>query len=193
MQIGVEISQQERPKPLNIPLAITSIGGYVLLREVCLKVIIEIDQLYNLIARLEPERRGIFITETLLKIIQGARPSWITDIPKTRTKAAVGDYTADFESFWKEYPKKDNKLGAYIQWKKIKNPFSALNECLEALKWQTIKWSMDNNKFCPLAENYILKQRWLDEPPQETIAKARGGGVVGEWYTDMNGISRQRM
>jgi hypothetical protein len=79
----------------------------------------------------------------------------------------VGLYQ-DFESFWKHYPKKTKKEDARIAWE---NKKPSLDLVLKALDWQkeTKEWQKENGQFIPSAKNYILDQRWTDEPPEPIL------------------------
>jgi hypothetical protein len=106
-----------------------------------------------------------------------------------KDKVAKGDYTPLFEEFWKKYPKKIGKGGAFKSWKSGKlDRFSA--EINVALEWQKKQpnWLQDNGKYIPNPETYLNNRRWDDEPPLSIT----GSVVHGERYQDMNGVWRVR-
>lgn len=74
-------------------------------------------------------------------------------------------YSDDFLEFWKHYPKKVGKGGAYKSWSKIKSPKKTLAKILIALVWQkkTDGWSKDNGQFIPNPQTYLNQRRWEDE------------------------------
>ncbi len=78
----------------------------------------------------------------------------------------LADYSAEFETFWKQYPRKTNKDSAYKAWKKIKCPAQTLQEIIAALEWQkaTKKWNEQNGQFIPYPASYLNAGGWKDEP-----------------------------
>lgn len=74
-------------------------------------------------------------------------------------------YSEDFEMFWKEYPLKVGKMGAYKSWQKHK---PALQAVVSALAWQRFSpdWTKEDGKYIPHPSTYINQHRWNDEPKQ---------------------------
>lgn len=80
------------------------------------------------------------------------------DTHKTnKTNKAI---VSDFETFWKNYPRKEAKKKAQDYWLKNK---PNLNEVLTALQWQ-IKSDAWLRGFIPLPTSYLNQERWTDEP-----------------------------
>jgi hypothetical protein len=71
----------------------------------------------------------------------------------------------DFEKFWETYPKKTKKEEAKLAWLKIKPHLSMV---LDTLKWQkeSDQWFKNGGQYIPSPLNYIMNQRWTDEPPE---------------------------
>jgi len=76
----------------------------------------------------------------------------------------LSEYSDDFEKFWKSYPKKTGKGGAYAKWKKFK---PSLDTVLKALEWQKSSndWTKENGQYIPNPETYLNQKRWDDENP----------------------------
>jgi hypothetical protein len=155
------------------------------------KFIIDAKMLYNCLAEMpNDEQRGIYAMTAAIHIVEGILPPWCTNIPKPRSKAAVGAYTDEYEAFWKLYPaaKRIDKGGAFTAWKTITKTMQAgllYKLCAQALAWQSIQenWLKDQGKYIPMPSTYLNHRRWEDEPVY--IAKK-------ETYLDMNGIVRTK-
>jgi hypothetical protein len=165
-----------------------------------MKYIIDANIFYQKIAGLpDPNERGVYALKMAMMLMSGQLPGCCSKIPKPRSKAAIGEYTEQFETFWKNYPSCNNKVnkgGAYIEWKKITNGADLLSsnsensicyKCINALKWQkdSESWKNENGKYIPKPETYLLKRKWEDEPPKQPIKTKTG-------YLDMNGIWREQ-
>lgn len=73
---------------------------------------------------------------------------------------------ANFEKFWKEYPKRKNKLEASDVWERL-NPSKELTEkIIKAVIFQRScdDWTREKGKYIPLPNNWLKDQRWEDEP-----------------------------
>lgn len=156
-----------------------------------MKYILDAGILQSILANMEPDKRGDYIMKAANFLAANIGTNeWTKHIPKPKSKEAVGEYTQAFEHFWKVYPKKVGKAGAYIVWKKlvkaIYDETILFNACCAALAWQkeTEQWKNENGKYIPNPETYLHNGRWEDEPPA-TQAKR-------ETYMDMNGVIRER-
>lgn len=69
-------------------------------------------------------------------------------------------YTSEFESFWKEYPKKSGKVKAYTYWKQLSS-----EECLKVMEDIPLRMSDDKwkNGFIKDPERYLKYRQWEDE------------------------------
>jgi len=83
--------------------------------------------------------------------------------PNKNIKPKPSIYSADFETFWQEYPRGDGKGKAWESWQKIKPPVVAV---LSALTWQKVsdQWTKENGQFIPHAATYLNQRRWEDKP-----------------------------
>jgi hypothetical protein len=93
----------------------------------------------------------------------------------SKPKEGMG-YSADFEAFWKVYPRKEAKLDAWRAWKKVLNHPGVFVLC-EAIKThaQGDSWARG---FIPHAATWLNARRWEDEPtlklePAEPAAPIR--------------------
>ena len=70
-----------------------------------------------------------------------------------------------FNEFWKLYPKKVNKKGAFTSFKRIKHLKTELPLILAAVeKFKASKdWQKDNGQFIPHPQTFINQERWKDE------------------------------
>ena len=69
---------------------------------------------------------------------------------------------ADFESFWKVYPKKVAKKEAFKAFKKIKTPVSVLIEAVEKQK-KSEQWMRDHGQYIPYPTTWLNQERWIME------------------------------
>lgn len=82
------------------------------------------------------------------------------------------EYTESFEVFWKSYPKKTGKGGAYNEWRKI--PVATHGKIMTSLEVQKLsrQWGSDGGKFIPNPQTWLHQKRWDDElegaKPKET-------------------------
>lgn len=152
-----------------------------------MKFLTDPNRLYQTVYDMTDEERGKYILESCLLMMQGINVPWASKQPKERTKEAIGEYSDEFETFWKEYPKKLGKAGAYVIWKRLKVPLQA---SINALQWQkkSQQWCNEGGKYIPNPETWLSKRRWEDEPP----AEAKAEGAAKERYLDINGIWRER-
>lgn len=74
-------------------------------------------------------------------------------------------YSDMFSLFWKEYPKKANKLYAETVFKRLKPDEELFKKIMSALEWQkkSDQWLSDGGRYIPLASTWINKRRWEDE------------------------------
>lgn len=92
-----------------------------------------------------------------------------TDTDKRKQPSSKDDgYSQEFLEFWKLYPRKTGKGGAYKAWKKIKEPKTTLTKIQIALIWQKKldQWIRDNGQYIPHPSTYLNQRRWEDEKPE---------------------------
>lgn len=69
---------------------------------------------------------------------------------------------ADFEAFWKVYPKKVAKKEAFKAFKKIKTPVSVLIDAVEKQK-KSDQWTRDHGQYIPYPTTWLNQERWIME------------------------------
>ena len=96
----------------------------------------------------------------------------------TEHNKPLSEYSDEFERFWRIYPKKTGKGGAYASWKKQKPKIELV---LIALSWQikSDSWTKENGQFCPMPSTYLNQRRWEDE---QTGTKINGKLVCPKGY-----------
>lgn len=80
-----------------------------------------------------------------------------------------------FDMFWIVYPKKSNKKGAKVSFKRIKNlkaEFPLIMEALDRFK-KSKQWTKQNGEFIPLPTTWINQERWKDEHIETREEKLR--------------------
>jgi hypothetical protein len=94
-------------------------------------------------------------------------------------------YSDMFSLFWKEYPKKANKLYAETVFKRLKPNDELFKKIMSALEWQkkSDQWLSDGGRYIPLASTWINKRRWEDEKPTGNYSRldvGRNDAIVTE-------------
>lgn len=87
---------------------------------------------------------------------------------EVESKSKIPDFTEDFESFWKAYPKKVGKGAAEKAWQKHKPPLDVVLEAIEKQK-DSDQWSKDNGQFIPHPTTWLNGKRWEDEVTDEKV------------------------
>jgi len=136
--------------------------------------------LFDYVANLDEKQRAKFVMTLAVRMVNGETFSskWIVK-ERRKNKKSLGEYTEEFVSFWKKYPKKYGKIAAFAVWCDLyEENKNLLQECLMALEWQCEfeGWDSKDTKFIPNPETYLKKRRFEDEEPTTTktnkIAKA---------------------
>lgn len=88
---------------------------------------------------------------------------------KEEEKEDTGKITADFNDFYKHYPKKVNKTAAQKAWKKLKPDAELLEKMLSSLAIQkeSKDWTKENGQFIPYPSTWLNNHRWEDEQEKE--------------------------
>lgn len=158
-----------------------------------MQLLIEVEELYNLLADMDSEERGKYLLIALANLTAGISKGypWVAsqvstiEQPKKTRQTNTGFYTPEFEEFWKAYPptRKTGKGAAFTAWKKIKMDKSfLLSACLFALNWQKESKSWKEG-YVPMPATYLNQRRFEDEPEVTTSE---------EKYLDMNGVWQVR-
>jgi hypothetical protein len=74
-------------------------------------------------------------------------------------------YSEEFLNFYKEYPRRVDKSGAWKAWEKCNGNRPGIDSLLEILSRhkKTDQWNRDGGKFIPHPATWINKRRWEDE------------------------------
>jgi hypothetical protein len=96
---------------------------------------------------------------------------------KARKKQPADAYSADFESFWSLYPRRDGKGKAAEMWERLtidqkRRAYLGLKKQLPALE---AKMKDDGGKYCPMPSTWINQSRWDDDPVVSKSASPRTG------------------
>lgn len=79
----------------------------------------------------------------------------------------IRDYEADFDRFWKVYPKKDSKTAAKRAFMKVKVPVETLIAAVQRQK-QLPQWKKDGGQYIPNPATWLNQERWEDQGVVET-------------------------
>ena len=97
--------------------------------------------------------------------IQNPNPE--SRIQNPNTREARG---ADFEEFWKVYPRKEGKQKAKQAFEKVTVPLETLLQAIEQQK-TSIQWTKDGGQFIPHPATWLNGKRWEDQLPQAGYQK----------------------
>ena len=88
-----------------------------------------------------------------------------TEKNKNRTEKKENIYSADFETFWKKYPKKKSKGQAEKAWKNMKPDTVLVQEIMSGLEKAiaSYDWKKEGGKFIPYPATWLNAKGWLDE------------------------------
>jgi hypothetical protein len=72
---------------------------------------------------------------------------------------------ANFEEFWKVYPKKKEKSLALIEWNKLKPNEELKNEIIRSVEnyKKTDQWQEAGGKYIIYPARFLKRKRWEDE------------------------------
>ncbi len=89
---------------------------------------------------------------------------------ETPTKKNNGGVSYNFEEFWREYPKKENKEKARIIFSRLfrKKQIPTFDVFKKSLVYflNTAQWQRENGRFIPQLHNFMKDLRWEDVPIQ---------------------------
>lgn len=86
---------------------------------------------------------------------------------------------ADFDRFWRLYPRKVNKDGARKAFRKVKEPVEVLLKALENHK-KSSQWLKDNGVYIPHPTTWLNQRRWEDVLPEDKSIPKGASGQLGE-------------
>jgi len=105
--------------------------------------------------------RGIGLGSTGSKNLELTAPA-TTDQPDVTARHEI--VTADFDTFWAAYPRKEAKQTAQSAWRKRKPDLLIVLPALERQK-ASAPWLKDHGQYIPHPATYINGERWKDELP----------------------------
>ena len=96
-------------------------------------------------------------------------PGSSVDPNRARVRGKARDYSPAFETAWRAYGRREEKLRAYGEWiiqaRLTGGETLLLPLILASLKWQGPLWAMEGWKFAPYFERYLKRRKWEDEQP----------------------------
>ncbi len=90
-----------------------------------------------------------------------------------------GGDIADFEKFWKAYPKKVGKQSARAAFLKVSVPLQTLLDALRQ-QAQSPQWNRDGGRFIPNPATWLSQQRWEDQLSPSGKVPMGATGVLGK-------------
>ena len=94
----------------------------------------------------------------------------IKEVSKDKSLDTKKEREAEFDIFWKAYPRKESKKDALKAFLKTKVPLSTLLTAIEQQK-KTEQWS-GSKKFIPLPASWLNGERWEDEIDPNSLVQA---------------------
>ena len=96
-------------------------------------------------------------------------PILLSNQTRPRVRGKARDYSAAFETAWRQYGRKEEKLRAFGEWivqsRLAGSENLLLPLILRSLTWQGPDWAGDGWKFAPYFERYLKRRKWEDERP----------------------------
>ena len=79
----------------------------------------------------------------------------------------------DFDSFYKEYPKKQARAVANVSWNKLNPDRDLVGLIISAIaaNRKTAQWQKDNGQFIPMPATWLNQRRWEDEIEVKPVNK----------------------
>src|SRR6185312_4173071 len=115
-----------------------------------------------------------------IDLLSSPGSSPLKDPDRSERRANWTPYSAAFETCWREYGRREEKVKAYARWKieaKLLGNEEALRDLvLKALAWQGPMWERDGWRFAKYFERYLKARKWQDEPPLHLNAPQRDRG-----------------
>jgi hypothetical protein len=107
-------------------------------------------------------------------------------VPVTReagaTAPAQPHYSATFEAFWRQYPRREKKPGAWSAWQKIAPPRGPTGEMADAILAGVATWLLSEQwqrGIYPHAATWLNGRQWEDEPAMAGPPRASPNGRQG--------------
>ncbi len=93
------------------------------------------------------------------------------------TRGKAREYSAHFETAWKAYGRKEEKLRAFLAWQKVARTVGGearlLPLILRAFTWQVPMYATNGWTYAKYFERYLNARKWEDEPPPAPVAAPR--------------------
>ncbi len=98
-------------------------------------------------------------------LLQGNSGPTLRKVKESKVKSKQSKPMADFELFWKAYPKKKSKDAARRRWETIKPDADLLQTMLAAIEQQKTsdQWKKDGGQFIPNPATWLNGGCWTDE------------------------------
>lgn len=113
-------------------------------------------------------------------------------VSKDKSLDTKKEREADFEIFWKAYPKKKGKQDALKAFLKVKVPLDTLLTSLEKQK-RSADWQKDGGQFIPFPATWLNGARWEDEidntspaAPERPRQRRLIGTEINEYGEEVN-------
>ena len=101
-----------------------------------------------------------------------------------------------FDFFWSSFPKKEGKLRAMEEWKKLLLTSATFSQIMRALEIQkkTSQWREESGRYIPKPENWLKDRRWEDEGTDEVdFSKIEIGDLTDDhWETLLDDYVRMK-
>ena len=89
-----------------------------------------------------------------------------SDLRREAPAELVGEQEANFDAFWRAYPRKERKEAARSAWARLKPDSETAKQILAAIQKQRTsdQWLREGGRFIPHAAKWVEDKRWEDEP-----------------------------
>jgi hypothetical protein len=134
-------------------------------------------------------RCGFLVTSNLSR---DARVE-LSRVEKSRVEGHAPVVLVDFDTFWKEYPRKVSKQQAVKAWRSLNPDHTLLTTMLQAIEKQkrSEQWQKDQGKFIPHAATWLNGKRWEDElAPKYSPPEVRKPAVIVDIQPQMPTIGK---
>lgn len=99
-------------------------------------------------------------------------------------RARESAYSADFEAFWKVYPKKVGKQAAWKAFRRVKVPLETLVSAVDRQKC-SVQWREQNGRFIPNPATWLNQGRWEDEIQETAPEEKRSGWSTSNPFLEL--------
>lgn len=112
---------------------------------------------------------------------------------RDRTPPVVSVVNDGFETFWKAYPRKDDRKDALKAWAKLAPNLELQTQILQAVDRQakSSQWLKDRGEFIPLPATWLNKRRW-----ENSGVSLNNGGSAGStlcMFQEQKGLKNGRL